>query len=70
MTPISCGLMEQTRNGPVAWCSAPGPLYPSALDGPKLRGRYSIPCTGNNHAFAFMEPVPSRSENCLPHWHS
>jgi len=32
---------SKIRNGPVAWCSAPGPL--SALDGPKLRGRYSIP---------------------------
>jgi hypothetical protein len=25
------GLMEQTRNGPVADCQEPGPLYPMAL---------------------------------------
>ena len=38
------GLIEQNKKRPRRrLVQAPGPLYPSVLDGPKLRERYSIP---------------------------
>jgi len=38
------GLIEQNKKRPSRrLVQAPGPLYLSALDGPKLRERYSIP---------------------------
>jgi hypothetical protein len=44
VTPNPPGLIEQNKKRPRRGVgAAPGPLYPSALDDPKLRGRYSIP---------------------------
>ena len=43
-SPAPCGSMEQTKKRPRRGVgAAPGPLYPSALDDPKLRGQSGIP---------------------------
>ena len=51
--------MEQNKKPPRrGFGAAPGPLYPMALGGPNPKGCTDrMRATGNNHAFAFMEPA-------------
>ena len=57
VTPIPCGLMEQTRNGPVARLVAGARAalpYGEGVENPEGGTEYPMRAARNNHAFAFV----------------
>ena len=69
VTPIPCGLMEQTRNGPVARLVAGARAalpYGEGVENPEGGTEYPMRAARNNHAFAPMEPAePLQRVLCL-----
>jgi hypothetical protein len=58
VTPNPCGLMKQTRNGPVAgWCRRQGrsTLRLWMVQSIEAGTEYPMRAVRNDHAFAFME---------------
>jgi hypothetical protein len=60
VTPIPCGLMEQTRNGPVARLVAGARAalpYGEGVENPEGGTEYPMRAVRNNHAFALESEV-------------